>query len=415
MTTDGQHKVSFWKKFRKIITKKNVFIVILLGVLTFQYFQSQSNSSNLSFLHTRESSLIEEIGQLKETYLKVGEDMNEIRQYLRLPLQEYQKIEVDTENEEDKNKDQIQLALFKYVDSIANAEAIREKLNLNKAFLDNLLISKDFSQFLIKENLVFSPTIRDENNVIVKITTKEGDPIITYTLDNKTGDLVFQTVTIKEPVDSGDFVAFKQSLMKFLTDNKADLIANISTAKKLRDTIANAIESEKVQKILETKELVLSPDYSQTDLKLTYSVFNKSNELVGEILLDTETSQISLVDKNDEEMNLFVTDIMVSLPPFLEGLDARSILEQKAGASIESFKKTLEDSGFKSLLSKGELYFQGPKEDEDRIYYTLHDKKDELVSTFAIDKATGVITVTDNNGHKDENLLLFEEEVKKKS
>ena len=72
MTTDGQHKVSFLKKFRKIITKKNVFIVILLGVLTFQYFQSQSNSSNLSFLHTRESSLIEEIGQLKETYLKVG-------------------------------------------------------------------------------------------------------------------------------------------------------------------------------------------------------------------------------------------------------------------------------------------------------------------------------------------------------
>ena len=255
----------------------------------------------------------------------------------------------------------------------------------------------------------------DENNIVVKITTKDGNPLITYTLDNKTGDLVFQTVTIKEPVDSDDFGGFKQKLMTFITDNKADLIANIDTAKKLKETIANAVESEKVQEILKTKELILSSDYSQTDLKLTYSIFNKSNELVGEVVLNTGTSEISLINKDDEEMKLFVTDMMVSLPPFLNGLDARSIIEQKAGASIDSFKKTLEDSGFKSLLTKGGLSFQGPKEDEDRIYYTLHDKKDELVSTFAIEKTTGVITITDDNGNKDENLLFFDEDLKKKS
>lgn len=415
MSKDGQHKVSFLKKCRKLVTKKNVLIVVLVAILGFQYFQSQDNSLNLSFLHTRESSLIEEIGQLKENYTKVGGDMNEIRQYLKLPLKEYQEIEINSDDTEDgSNKDQVQLAMFKYIDSIASSKTVQDKLSLNRTFLDDLLVSKDFSEFLIKEDLVFSPTIRDEDNVVVKITTKDGDSLVTYTLDNKTGDLVFQTMTTKKPVDSSDFVAFKQELMTFLTDNKADLIANINTIEKLKKTIASAVESAKVQEILKTKELVLSSDYSQSELKLTYSIFSKANELVGEIVLDTKTSEISLIDKNAEDMKIFVTDMIVSLPPFLKGLDSRSIIEQKAGDSIDSFKKTLEDKGFISLLSKGGLSFKAPKEDDDRIYYTLHDQKGELVSTFIIEKATGVVTITDDNGNKNENLLFFDPDLKKK-
>ncbi|MFA7686091.1 MAG: hypothetical protein WCX95_04815, partial [Candidatus Gracilibacteria bacterium] len=415
MSKDGQHKVSFLKKCRKLVTKKNVLIVVLVAILGFQYFQSQDNSLNLSFLHTRESSLIEEIGQLKENYTKVGGDMNEIRQYLKLPLKEYQEIEINSDDTEDgSNKDQVQLAMFKYIDSIASSKTVQDKLSLNRTFLDDLLVSKDFSEFLIKEDLVFSPTIRDEDNVVVKITTKDGDSLVTYTLDNKTGDLVFQTMTTKKPVDSSDFVAFKQELMTFLTDNKADLIANINTIEKLKKTIASAVESAKVQEILKTKELVLSSDYSQSELKLTYSIFSKANELVGEIVLDTKTSEISLIDKNAEDMKIFVTDMIVSLPPFLKGLDSRSIIEQKAGDSIDSFKKTLEDKGFISLLSKGGLSFKAPKEDDDRIYYTLHDQKGELISTFIIEKATGVVTITDDNGNKNENLLFFDPDLKKK-
>lgn len=415
MSTAESHKVPFGKKLKNLFSKKNIFIVFLIAVLGFQYWQSTNSSNDLSFLQTRDSSLIEEIGQLKETYLKVGEDMNEIRKYLMLPLKEYQELESVSEGEEDtdKNQDQVQLALFKYVDSIVSTESVRGKLSINKSFLDNLLISKDFSEFLIKEELAFSPTIRDENNVVLKITTKDGDPIVIYSLDNKTGELVFQTTTEKEDVESTDFMEFKQNLMQFLTDNKASLVAEFANIKKLQESISKAISSKTIQNILTEKELVLSPDPDQSDLKMTYSIFNKSNELVGEIVLGTDDPKIALVDKNNEELEVFVTDISTALPTFLNDLESRSIIEQKADDSIESFQKTLEDSGFKSLLAKGNLYFQGPTEKDDRIYYTLHDQQDKIVSTFVVEKATGVVTVTDDN-HKDENLLFFDEDLKKK-
>ncbi|MDD3862066.1 MAG: hypothetical protein PHP74_04250 [Candidatus Gracilibacteria bacterium] len=417
MSNEESNKGSFREKLKKLFSKKNIFIIFLIAVLGFQYLQSSSNSSNLSFLQSRDSSLIEEIGELKETYLKVGEDMNEIRRYLMLPLKEYQKIELSTDDEEDKNKDQVQLALFKYVGSVVNSESIREKISTNKAFIDNLLISKDFSEFLIKEELAFSPTVQDDENFIVKIASKSGDPIVTYSLDNQTGDLIFQTVIQKESVEEKDFSKFKQNLMKFLTDKKSLLIAGVENVKKLKESIAKAIESKSVQNILTKKALVLSADPDQSELEIIYSVLNKSNDIVGEIILETSEQKIALVDKNEESAKVFVTnssDLTASLPSFLEKLEYRSILEQNAEISIASFKKTLEDKGFKALLAEGALVFKGPLEENNRILYTLHDQKDAIVSTFAIEKATGIVTVTDNSGNKDQNLLFFEQDVKKK-
>lgn len=415
MAKGDSNKVGFWVRFKKFLTKKNIFMAILVVVLLFQYWQSKNNSANFSFLHTRESSLIEEIGQLQETYMNVGDDLNEIRLYLRLPTKQYEELELNLDNEDgDKNKDQVQLALFQYIDHIASTKSIQEKLTLNKALLDNLIISKDFSKFLIGEKLAFAPTIRDENNVVVKINDKDGNALITYTFDNKTGDLIFQTISKKEPVDTDDFVEFKQNLITFLTDNKTDLIASIQTAKKLQEAIVGAINSAKVQDIIKRRELSFAPNFTQKDLKITYSIFNKADELVGEIVLNTENLEISLVDKNDSEMKLFVTDMMISLPPFLNNLDARTFIEQKASNAIDSFRNTLNDKGFKLLLSSGGLYFTEPKEDEDRIYYMLYDKKDILVSTFTLEKATGVVTVTDSDGNKNENLLFFDPDLKKK-
>lgn len=417
MSNEESNKGSFREKFKKLFSKKNIFIIFLIAVLGFQYLQSSSNSSNLSFLQSRDSSLIEEIGELKETYLKVGEDMNEIRRYLMLPLKEYQEIELSTDDEDDKNKDQVQLALFKYVGSVVNFESIREKISTNRAFIDNLLISKDFSEFLIKEELAFSPTIQDDDNFIVKIASKSGEPIVTYSLDNQTGDLIFQTMMQKEAVEEKDFSKFKQDLIEFLTDKKSLLIAGVENVGKLKKSIAKAIESKSVQNILTKKTLVLSADPDQSELEIIYSVLNKSNDIVGEIILETSEQKIALVDKNDESAKVFVTDssdLTASLSSFLEKLEYRSILEQNAETSIDSFKKTLEDKGFKALLAEGGLVFKGPLEENNRILYTLHDRKGAIVSTFAIEKATGIVTVTDDSGNKDQNLLFFEQDVKKK-
>jgi 3-methyladenine DNA glycosylase Tag len=416
MVKDAPNKISFLSRLKSFLTKKNVLIVALILLLIFQYWQSKNTSSNFSFLHSRESSLIDEIGQLKETYMKVGSDLNEVRAYLRLPTTNYQEIEsIISGDSEDNNTDQVQLALFKYIDSLASAYATQKKITFNKALIDNLLVSKDFSAFLVKEGLAFVPDASNKNNIVVKINDKQGDPLIIYTFNGKTGDLSSQTVDAKEEVEADSFSEFKEDLMKFLTDNKADLTGKIQTIKNFKGNIINTINSDKVQKIVKEKGLSFSPDFVQKDLTMTYSIFNKANEVTGEIVIDMESSEVSLVDKNDEDRNLVITDIMMSLPAFLTDLDARTFVEKKAAEGIESFQKTLKDKGFKLLLSNADLYFSDAQEENNRIIYKLYDGENKLVSTFAIEKATGVITITDDSGRKDENLLFFDSELKKKS
>jgi hypothetical protein len=408
MSKGEQHKVSFRKKIRGFFTRKNFLIVLLILALALQYWQSGRNSNNISKLNSRESSMIAEIGQLKEVYTRIGFDLNEVRQFLRLPVNDYQPIEVQVPEEEGKNEDKVQLALFQYVDSIANSKSIKEKLILNKSLLDNLIISKDFSRFLITQDLAFAPTVSTEENVIIKINDKAGNTFVVYKLDNNTGNLSFQAVDKIEDVKAGTFAEFKQGLITFLTGNKADLLAKIQGIKKIQQTILDAVNSVKIQAVLKNKGLSVSTVVAQKDLTTTYLILNKANTLVGEIVFSAENSEISLVDKNDESMKLIVTDLMVSLPPFLNDLDARTLIEQKADEAVNSFQKTLQDGGFKSLLSKNGLYFSDPSDDADRIYYKLYDKKDTLISTFTLEKATGVVTVTDNEGRKNENLLLFD-------
>ena len=89
-------------------------------------------------------------------------------------------------------------------------------------------------------------------------------------------------------------------------------------------------------------------------------------------------------------------------------------MEQKAQESIASFKKTLEDEGFLLLLSKNNLHLGEPKEDEDRMFYQVLDEDDNVITTFTVEKTTGVITITDGKGHKGDNLLFFDPSLKKK-
>jgi hypothetical protein len=414
MDKTEQKKNSKFKKLKNLITKKNTVIAVLIIGLIIQFLQVRNNTFELASLRNRESSLIGEVGQIKDTYLRVGNDLGEVRQLLRLPIQTYEQIQEAAPQEDNKNLDQVQLALFQYVDYISNTKTTQTKLNTNKSLIDNLLIAKDFTSFLAKEGLVLAPVLRSPENITVKIEDVQGNNIVTYYFDQGDGTLLFKTIDQKEEVTATDFATFKQDLMTFLTDNKADIIAKSQAIKNLRTKVTAAFDSTKIKTILTNRGLFVSPNILEKDLKITWQLFNRTNELAGEIILNTENQEISLVDSNNKNVNFTITDPMVSLPPYLEALDSRTILERNATVAITSFTNTLKDKGFNLLLSKSGWHFATQRSDTDRIYYDLLNEKNMLVSTFTIEKTTGVITITDTEGYKNENLLMFNPDLKKK-
>lgn len=414
MAKIGEKVASIAQKLTRVLFKRNTLILLLAFVILFQYVQARGSILNVNSLSSRESSLIEELGQLKETYTSFGDDLNEVRQYLRMPTKDYQPIAEQSGDDDGSNQDKIQLAMFEYIDYLTSARNTADKLGRNQALIDNLLIDKEFLNFLKRENFVLAPVVRNKDNVVVKINDKSGSTLITYFFNKNDGSLFFTTINKKTEVATADFVKFKQDLMDFLVSNKDSLLTQAQAVKSKQTQIVSAINATQTQDTLKKQGLYFSPNSEEKDLQVIYSIFNKANELVGEVILSTDSLATSLVDANDQNTKIKSTDLLVDLTPFLEKLDARTFVEQKAVESIDSFKKTMEDDGFLLLLTKNNLHLAKPNEDEGRFYYQILDKDNKVVSTFAIEKMTGIITITDSEGQKGNNLLFFDPSLKKK-
>ena len=110
---------------RRFFSLRNIFFFIVVGLFIAQYAQFQTTIGNLSFLQTHDDSLITEVGQLKGILTKIGGDLNQVREYIGMPVTDYDSSEdiIDLSNDESKNTNRLQLALFKYVDYLSKKES----------------------------------------------------------------------------------------------------------------------------------------------------------------------------------------------------------------------------------------------------------------------------------------------------
>lgn len=402
-------------KFKAFFTRKNIFISVVVVLLFIQYIQIGRVFGTFSLFDKKDSSLIKEIGQVKESYTQIGNDLNEVRDFLRMPKTNYGGFaEPEDKEETDKNKDDVQIALFKYVDSLAVQQNLENKVNLYKSFLQSLNGSENFKKFLTEQGLTRSSLSEDDSNVSFKVLGPANENLFFFYLSKEDGKLFVKTVNIKQEIASKDAAEFEKSTIDTIKLEKDALIVQVRSLNEKQKFISDAIKAKATQDVIKKLGIKLDGTFIDKDLKITYSIFNKSGELAGEIVLDSKTLEISLVDKNDESTSLIVTDVSSALPPFLEKLDTKSFVEKKADKAIQQVENTLKDEGFKQLMSQSGLKIsEKVRTDEDRIYYDIYDKNDTHISSLVIEKATGVINIVQPNGTNAQNLLFMEESKKK--
>ena len=403
---------------KSFFTKRNIFVGIIALLFLIMFIQIQSVLGTFSFLKGRDSSLITEIGQIKDSYLKLGEDLNAVRDFLRMPRVSYVGF-TDIENGEedkDKNTNDVQLALFKYVEHIADSDAEIAKVAKNKNLINSLADSKDFAEFLKTVGLSISKVLEDPNGFTLRIDATTGENILTFYLSKDGGDLFYKTLYKKVTAKYENFEDMLSDLKKLITSDKDDLISAAKSLNDIKSKTAKTISSPEIQKILQTLKIELTPTFVEKDLKLTYSIFNRVGDLIGEIAVDTKNLKIILIDKNDDSITVEVTDITTSMGPFLQKLDTKTFVEKKALKAVTDLKETVSDKGFKLLLSEAGLTIsESPREDKARIYYDLSYKDGKVISTIVPEKATGTVNIVKPDGTNPENLLLFDPEVKKKN
>lgn len=402
------------EKLKAFITKRNLVITALIVFFAVQFIQIQTVLGTFSFLEGRDTSLLTEIGQVKEVYLTFGNDINEMREFLRMPKKNYLGVEeeADFEDEEDKNKNDVQLALFKYVDFLGGKKRLEDKVNTLTGFLE-ALSGKEFGKFL-KEQGLSAGKIKseDENSAQVVVSDKEGEVLFFY-LDKTEGVLWQKTVISKDKIEAENGDEFIAALKEFLTQEQKKIAEAMAKLNEIQEQIKAIVESREMAEVLEELKISLKNEFAMDGLKLKYPIFNNSGEEIGAIVIDPAKMEIILEDKRNSDNTAETKDLKTVLVPFLKKLDSKTLLEKKYQESLNQLTSTIQDKGFQLLLKQSGYTVSEMREDEDRIYFDLYDGE-EKVSSIVIEKATGVVNIVQPDGTKSENLLFFDPEFKKK-
>lgn len=419
-TTENQ-PIPKKKGCRRFFSKGNLLISVLLVLFMLQYIQMQRIFGNVSFLEGRDTSLITEIGQIKEAYLSIGEDMNEVREFLRMPTNDYSGFddsaaEVSGEDDEAKNENDVQIALFQYVDYLSITQKMEEELVMNLALIESLDQSEHFVIFLGEMGLSLTGLVENDEGYELHVNTVGGQTLVSYVLSNADGKLYQRTVKGEEELKYADAATLYGAVQVFIQTNKDDLLATVEKIEVVKADIVAAILADEAQRVIGEKGLTLTTDSKENGAKISWDILGPSDDLVGEIVFDQVTMKISLVDKKESSMSLEVTDVLTGLAPFLQKLDTQSFIEKKADETLSELQQTILDQGFQLLLSEsGFTISQEPQEDDERYYFEISSNDGEVVSMLVVEKMTGVINIVQPDGANPENLLFFDPEFKKKT
>ncbi|MBI5753870.1 hypothetical protein HZA40_01875 [Candidatus Peregrinibacteria bacterium] len=403
-------------KIKKLLTSRNVLIGIIFALLLFQYIKFNGILGDFSFMQGKSTSLVSEVGELKDSYKKIGDDLSEIRNFLRMPEHNYTNFSSDknTAKSDDENENKLQLALFSYIDYLSIQGKKDSSVKSAQSVLEDLAQNQQFFKILANNDLISSLN-NSADAVSLKITDQNGNDILTFYLDKNEGKLFRKTPNSKEEISADDSEKFKTELFSFLDKNSGDLKTAAKNIKSKKSEIEKSINSAEAQKKANETHANLNSSPSEKDLKITYSILNKSQEPVGEIVLDMKTLDITLVDKNDNSAVIKTSDISKELVPFLSKLDAKTFIGKKVEKTLSDLKNILSDKGFKSLMSKARLNISdSPREDDDRFYYDISNSQGNKLSSIVIEKATGTVNILKPDGTTLQNLLFFGKDSKKK-
>jgi polyisoprenyl-teichoic acid--peptidoglycan teichoic acid transferase len=393
-------------RIKSFLSGSNLMIFALVLIVLFQYFNTGKVLGRFSFLHGHSSSLIDEIGLLRENQFLIAEDLGEIRTVLRMPARAPLSFgEEKPAEDKNLNTNDLQIAFFQYVDSLGRSRVEQESFSSHKNLLNKLLQSEDVLELMESESLNFSDLSESGTNLALHITDENGRKLASYKYSALS--FSFETVNEKTTLSIKTVPELSKHAIDFLTNQKDDVIKALEKMAEREVQVQKALNLPEVVALIQEKNMTISEDYL---------FINQAGDILGSIVLDTKSGRISLNDHANPDLSLEVTNIETSLLPFLKKLDTRTPLARKIDEVMENIQETIEDPGFQLLLSQNNLKIHGvPREDNLRYYYDIFTGDAEHLSSIVVEKSTGIVNIVSPEGTNAQNIFFFEPESKKKT
>ncbi len=362
----------------------------------------------VAFLVWQVFAMKAEIAEIKETteraqeatgyIVDFGTDLNEIRELLLLPTENYTLFGEEIESEDE--TDSVIEDMFAYVDQIGVSRTIEQ----NTQVLDEYFTTYSVIDLLEEKGLTRPEDayeIQDSQGrtlIIIEISEEDGSLSVTNYFGSEIDTESGITLTLNAEIEAID-----------------DLIVLVDEFEVIKDDLETLLYvGGETYDTLTAKGMWAEAAYDAGE-QFEYYLVNQDQIRLASLELSTAYGgRLTWVNLMTGEEVAPITVDDATIAALIEPLDASTLLEQKVTENREKLESLLADEAFQKALSENNVQMSEAREDDDGIYYDLTDVEGTVLSTIYVDKNTGKVMVT--NGESDLELMaaVQQEESKKK-
>jgi len=361
------------------------------------------------FLVLQVFALKAEIAEIKETTDKAqeatgyimdfGTDLNEIRELLLLPTENYATLNGDDIETEDEGDTVIE-DMFAYVHQIGVSKTIEE----NTTQVDEYLSTEEIGTLLQEQGLSRADGEYEIKDALDRALLRVG-------VSEEDGAIYLQNYFDEDIEINGDLsVAFESEIA-----NMSALTARIDVLDNARTELSSMLyESGDAYDALMEKGMKAEAEYDNGSSYDYYLVNQDQTRLATLTLAKASPEVVTWSDLTTGDMAPVEIDAAV-LAALIEPLDASTLLEQKVAENREKLESLLSDAAFTKALSENSVEMSEAREDDTGIYYDLLALDGSVLSTIYVDKHTGKVMVTNGETKLELMAAVQEAESKKKT
>lgn len=332
---------------------------------------------------------------VKQAINQYGEDLNEMREYLYLPANNYDFFKaslLDASNDQNTPEDKsYEKGVMMFAQDLAKREALAKKQDEAKQTLTELIKDKDFSSPLKASGLTTQAPEVDEANGRLKIMKGKG-AMAQILLDLNTHQYSLQSILGVQPIQIKQPERLKAELAAFVTDHEEQIIAKKDQIQAQKEAINQFLEQVDVKDTLSKNKLTLKGDPVENADGFEYFVTDLNGAPLLAFILKRDSSHFVM-----DSVGYPGLDELRS--PLLEKLKTLNGETQEIKA-IRNKKQTLEDylngDEMKGALEKAGLKLLAAKENDDQTIYDLVYVQDETpLGSIIFDNQTGELRFID--------------------
>ncbi|QQR84199.1 hypothetical protein IPJ72_03365 [Candidatus Peregrinibacteria bacterium] len=354
-----------------------VTLLILVAVLFGMYFALRFRRALLVLerFTNAQHTLISDFSTLQEAYLDFGNDLNDIRSYLRMDANDYEPLEIDLPEDDTQS---IQETLFSRLLAHQSQRDVERQNQIHfKAFQE--LTMDSFFSFLQKNSL--TPTVETfEDSMILLIHDSLNHEVIKYYFNKNSGELIRKTPLMKESLVVTDLDEFADQQQRQLSRELKRLTVYFQTA----DILNLFFESDDGQNILANKSLVVVQDTAE------YQLLNTDQERVATLTINPNYGSVTAYDVYLEDSTILsAKNLLSDLQDWLVAFSVFNSRQRTLQKKQDVFEATFVDPDYLKALDRLNYTIKRNEAESDFLEYDLMDETGALVERYRFDLGTG--------------------------